>query len=58
MNHQLEEVFRAFHNFRSPFSLMLRFVDDSFDANEQPTIGVDFRVKNLEIDGQRVSYTA
>lgn len=35
-------------------SLMLRFTDDKFDANEQPTIGVDFKVKNLEIDGQRI----
>lgn len=33
---------------------MLRFTDDKFDANEQPTIGVDFKVKNLEIDGQRI----
>ncbi|KAG5667268.1 hypothetical protein PVAND_015255 [Polypedilum vanderplanki] len=39
-------------------SLMLRFVDDSFDANEQPTIGVDFRVKSLEIDGQRLQIQA
>lgn len=33
---------------------MLRFTDDKFDPNEQPTIGVDFKVKNLEIDGQRI----
>ncbi|XP_070505864.1 ras-related protein Rab-18-B-like [Chironomus tepperi] len=35
-------------------SLMLRFTDDKFDPNEQPTIGVDFKVKNLDIDGQRI----
>lgn len=33
---------------------MLRFTDDKFDANEQPTIGVDFKVKHLEIDGQKI----
>ena len=33
---------------------MLRFTDDKFDINEQPTIGVDFKVKHLEIDGQRI----
>lgn len=33
---------------------MLRFTDDKFDLNEQPTIGVDFKVKNLEIDGQKI----
>lgn len=33
---------------------MLRFTDDKFDKNEQPTIGVDFRVRNIEIDGQKI----
>lgn len=33
---------------------MLRFTDDKFDKNEQPTIGVDFKVKHLEIDGQKI----
>ena len=33
---------------------MLRFTDDKFDLNEQPTIGVDFKVKHLEIDGQKI----
>lgn len=35
-------------------SLMLRFTDDKFDKSEQPTIGVDFKVKHLEIDGQKI----
>ncbi|CRK96488.1 CLUMA_CG010006, isoform A [Clunio marinus] len=35
-------------------SLMLRFTDDKFDANEQPTIGVDFKVKHLELDGEKI----
>jgi len=33
---------------------MLRFTEDKFDNNEQPTIGVDFKVKHLEIDGQKI----
>lgn len=33
---------------------MLRFTDDKFDSCEQPTIGVDFKVKHLEIDGQKI----
>jgi Ras-related protein Rab-18 len=33
---------------------MLRFTDDKFDKSEQPTIGVDFKVKHLEIDGQKI----
>lgn len=38
-----------------PFSsLLLRFTDDTFD-NEQPaTIGVDFKVKLINIDGNSV----
>lgn len=36
------------------YSLLIRFTDDKFDPNEQPTIGVDFKVKNLEIDGERI----
>jgi hypothetical protein len=36
------------------YSLLIRFTDDKFDPNEQPTIGVDFKVKNLEIDGDRI----
>ena len=33
---------------------MLRFCDDKFDKNELPTIGCDFKVKQLEIDGQKI----
>ena len=35
-------------------SLLLRFVDDKFDAEQPATIGVDFKVKTVEIDGNRV----
>ncbi|CAI4231251.1 unnamed protein product [Auanema sp. JU1783] len=35
-------------------SLMLRFVDHSFDPEQSATIGVDFRVTSMNIDGNRV----
>lgn len=35
-------------------SLMLRFVDDTFDPEQAATIGVDFRVTSMNIDGNRV----
>ncbi|KAK0417290.1 hypothetical protein QR680_012924 [Steinernema hermaphroditum] len=35
-------------------SLLLRFVDDVFDPEQQATIGVDFRVTSLTVDGNRV----
>ncbi|UMM21264.1 hypothetical protein L5515_003021 [Caenorhabditis briggsae] len=33
---------------------MLRFVDDVFDPEQAATIGVDFRVTSMTIDGNRV----
>lgn len=38
----------------SIFSLLVRFADDKFDPNEMPTIGVDFKVKKMEIDGDPI----
>jgi len=35
-------------------SLMLRFVDDRFDPETAATIGVDFRVTRMNIDGNEV----
>ncbi len=32
-------------------SLLLRFTDDVFDTQLSATIGVDFKVKNLSVDG-------
>jgi Ras-related protein Rab-18 len=37
--------------------MLLRFTDDSFDEHIQSTIGVDFKVKHLEVEGQRVKLT-
>lgn len=36
------------------FSLLLRFTDDTFDNEQAATIGVDFKVKLLNIDGNNV----
>jgi len=35
-------------------SLLLRFVDDSFDPDQPATIGVDFKVKTISIDNNDV----
>uniref|UniRef100_A0AAY4BDA0 small monomeric GTPase n=1 Tax=Denticeps clupeoides TaxID=299321 RepID=A0AAY4BDA0_9TELE len=34
-------------------SLLLRFTDDTFDPDQAATIGVDFKVKTIAIDGNR-----
>ncbi|CAF1533090.1 unnamed protein product [Rotaria sordida] len=34
--------------------LLLRFTDDKFDDEMPATIGVDFKIKQLEADGNRV----
>ncbi|XP_076460478.1 ras-related protein Rab-18-like [Babylonia areolata] len=34
-------------------SLLLRFTDDTFDPEQAATIGVDFKVKTLAVDGNR-----
>jgi len=35
-------------------SLLLRFVDDSFDPEQPATIGVDFKVKTVTVDGNQI----
>jgi Ras-related protein Rab-18 len=37
--------------------MLLRFTDDSFDEHIQSTIGVDFKVKHIELNGKRVKLT-
>jgi len=37
--------------------MLLRFTDDSFDEHIQSTIGVDFKVKHLDVEGKRVKLT-
>ncbi|CAG5895553.1 unnamed protein product [Menidia menidia] len=34
-------------------SLLLRFTDDTFDPEQSATIGVDFKVKTISVDGNR-----
>jgi Ras-related protein Rab-1A len=35
-------------------SLLLRFADDTFKENQISTIGVDWRIKTVELDGKRI----
>ena len=37
------------------FSFFFRFTDDAFDAEQAATIGVDFKVKTITINGDKVS---
>uniref|UniRef100_UPI003AAB8879 ras-related protein Rab-18a isoform X2 n=1 Tax=Centroberyx gerrardi TaxID=166262 RepID=UPI003AAB8879 len=34
-------------------SLLLRFTDDTFDPDQAATIGVDFKVKTIAVDGNK-----
>ena len=38
-------------------SLLLRFTDDTFDQHLQSTIGVDFKVKHLTLNGTKLKLT-
>mmetsp|Transcript_5151 Transcript_5151/g.5903 ORF Transcript_5151/g.5903 Transcript_5151/m.5903 type:complete len:206 (-) Transcript_5151:41-658(-) len=35
-------------------SLLLRFADDTYTDNFMPTIGVDFKIRTLEVDGRTI----
>ena len=35
-------------------SLLLRFTDDTFDIEQSATIGVDFKVKTITVEGNTV----
>ena len=35
-------------------SLLVRFVDDVWEENFVPTIGVDFKLKTLDVNGKKV----
>lgn len=37
--------------------ILIRFTDDTFDENQQSTIGVDFKVKTVEVGGKRIKLT-
>lgn len=37
--------------------MLLRFTDDTFDEHIQSTIGVDFKVKHLQVDEKKVKLT-
>ncbi|EJK72074.1 hypothetical protein THAOC_06432 [Thalassiosira oceanica] len=38
-------------------SMLIRFTDDAFDEHIQSTIGVDFKVKHLELNSKRIKLT-
>mmetsp|Transcript_47720 Transcript_47720/g.74461 ORF Transcript_47720/g.74461 Transcript_47720/m.74461 type:complete len:202 (+) Transcript_47720:1-606(+) len=38
-------------------SILLRFTDDSFASDQPATIGVDFKVKAIDVDGKKVKLT-
>jgi small GTP-binding protein len=38
-------------------SLLLRFSDGTFEEDQSPTIGVDFKLKYLDLDGKRLKLT-
>jgi len=35
-------------------SLLLRFADDVFNDNFMPTIGVDFKIRTIDVDGKTI----
>ena len=35
-------------------NILLRFADDKFVASHMPTIGVDFKIKTIHIDGDNI----
>ena len=37
--------------------MLLRFTDDTFDEHIQSTIGVDFKVKHMDVSGKRIKLT-
>ena len=39
-------------------SIILRFVEDNFVENLQPTIGVDYKNRMLNIEGKKVKFSA
>lgn len=39
------------------YSILLRFTDDAFDDHQQSTIGVDFKVKMIEVGQKKIKMT-
>ncbi|RHY89378.1 hypothetical protein DYB35_001844 [Aphanomyces astaci] len=46
-----------YHTAHSFHSMLLRFTEDTFDDHLQSTIGVDFKVKMITVDGKRIKMT-
>lgn len=45
------------YNNKKQSSMLIRFTDDAFDEHIQSTIGVDFKVKHLELNNKRIKLT-
>ena len=45
------------HHITYQSSMLIRFTDDAFDEHIQSTIGVDFKVKHLELNNKRIKLT-
>jgi len=43
--------------YRTNNSILLRFTDDAFDDHQQSTIGVDFKVKMMEVGHKKIKMT-
>uniref|UniRef100_H2LII7 small monomeric GTPase n=1 Tax=Oryzias latipes TaxID=8090 RepID=H2LII7_ORYLA len=52
-NMDLIIVHKMFHLSFSVHSLLLRFTEDTFDPEQSATIGVDFKVKTISVDGNK-----
>ena len=48
---------RSIVHLRIQSSMLIRFTDDAFDEHIQSTIGVDFKVKHLELNNKRIKLT-
>lgn len=46
-----------YHVRHTKSSMLIRFTDDAFDEHIQSTIGVDFKVKQLELNNKRIKLT-
>lgn len=53
----MPENILSFSHFHHQSSMLLRFTDDSFDDHIQSTIGVDFKVKHMDVNDKRVKLT-
>ena len=57
MNQEVQYVFKILiigNSCAGKTNILCRFADNIFHENFLPTIGVDFRIRNMEVDGKAV----